>query len=210
MKCKLLVKDNIDHFYDCDYDGIDFAFFIFNGEISLTEELNQPIIFKQLCKLSKESSIILFFHFVALIENKKYLSVMVIDNGRIIGVSDSITAKEFCSAKRQRIYMTSKIKAGIVVDEDIFHTDSVSSLYQNKADIIIFMTAKAVSERYLKAFYCHKFFNDIDIVAAFGNRLCFFGKDTVFGNILNEYNFNILKRCEEREVEKLINPSFEY
>ncbi len=211
MKGKLFVKEDISDFYKDCFDNLDFVLLIYKGEISLTEELKDPIVSRELCKLSKEHSFILFFHFIALIENKKYLSVMVIDNGRIIGVSDSVTSKEFCNSQRQRIYLTSKLKAGIVVDEDIFHTDSVSSLCQNKADAIIFMTANDFSDNFYQALSCHKFFNDISIIAAFGNKLCIYGKNSVFGICEKEYSFDVLSKSKKgRQTKKLKNPSFEY
>jgi hypothetical protein len=211
MKCKLFVEERIEDFLCSNFSGLDFVFSIFPGELSLTQELKEPVVSRELCRLSKENSFILFFHFVAVVDDKKYLSVMVVDNGRILGISDSVTTKEYCVSQRQRIYMTSKLKTGIIVDEDIFHTDSVGCLYQNKADAIVFMTAKHFSDKFFKAFCSHKFFHDIPIIAAFANKICFFNSSFHLGDKGQKYDYKILPAKQPKiQKIKLKSPSFEY
>ncbi len=152
-------------------DG-DIAFFVFNGKISLSEELKNPIITKKLAQLSARRNLLLFVNFVAEVEEKQYLSVMVIDCGKILGVSDCLTDTNFSRSSRQRIYSTTVGKAGVIVASDAHFGGSVSSLFENGADFIVHMSDAPLNKKLLRTLKAHAVFCPLTIFSASSDAFC--------------------------------------
>ena len=95
--------------------------------------MEKPKLTKTLTKLSLDAELILFIYFKAKVKQKTYLSVMVMEKGRILGISDCLSRQDYDSSDNQRIYMLSKGKAGVIVDNDIFYPESARSLFLHNA-----------------------------------------------------------------------------
>ncbi len=150
----------------------DIVFFSYSGKISLTEELKEPTITKRLAKISAIHKQLLFVNFVAGIDDKEFLSVMVIDCGKILGVSDSLTDDNFFKSSQQRIYATSLGKVGVVVGCDLLVGGSVGNLAENGADFIVHMSKSSLDKKYLRALKAHSVFYPLPIFSAFSDAFC--------------------------------------
>lgn len=210
MLCKSFVIDDIHNFDKSKLDKLNMAFFSCEKQISLPDELREPKDTKKLAQLSADAQTMLFVNFIATISDKRYLSVMVIDKGKIIGVSDCLTRKDFFSSNNQRIYMMSDARAGVIVDQDILYAESVRSLFVNNADFIVFMTFENYNRPMAKSLNAHKNFNDLPVLAVFNDCLCgFFDKvikkekeNTIYIDIKeNNYKKNLIKKFSETTFE---------
>lgn len=212
MRCKSFLISDINQLQNYHLLELDIAFVNYEKELSLTEELRNPEVIKEWSDFSGRNKIVVFVHFVAKIEKKKFLSIMVIDNGRIIGVSDAVTKnKEYYESKRQRIYITSLGKIGVVVDDDILYPESVRSLNINGAEIIVSMSKKNFDTNYLNCYKSHNFFNDVLIFGIFNDKLCIFSKDMYIAEKNSSIEFDLIENyCDFSFIKKFENPSYEY
>lgn len=111
-------------------------------EIDMVAELqgNDNII-KHLSTHSKLNHLVTVCLFYATIYRKQYLSAIVIDNGKILGVTDMThrVSAEFYLDRGQcyRIYDSSLGKFGIVVGDDIFFPEVPRLLRLAKADYLL-------------------------------------------------------------------------
>lgn len=152
-------------------DG-DIAFFVFNGKISLSEELKNPSMTKRLAQISAKRGLLLFVNFVAMVDEKQFLSVMVIDCGKILGVSDCLTDANFCCSDRQRIYVTRAGKAGVIVGSDLFFAGSMSSLFENGADFIVHMSHAPLEKKLFRTLRAHLVFCPLTVFSASNDAFC--------------------------------------
>lgn len=208
MLCKTFFCNNIDQLEEADCD---IAFFIFNGKISLSEELKKPSITKRLAQLSYARKLLLFMNFVAEIEDRQYHSVLVIDNGKILGVSDSVTDESYCLSDRQRIYVTHLGKAGVIVGKDVLAADSVRNLFISGADFAVHMSSAPVDNYSLRALKSHSFFYAFTIFSVF-NDAFFVSSRGLFPNLPGS-KVDAELTAPPREGARLtefLQPSFEY
>ncbi|MCX4361978.1 MAG: hypothetical protein OSJ74_01135 [Clostridia bacterium] len=91
------------------------------GLVDMPAELRgETQVFKDMAKYSKEKSIIIAAAMRARINERIFNSVILIDNGRILGVSDEVSpSKGYVGARTVRSYRTSRGKVCIFVDSDI-------------------------------------------------------------------------------------------
>lgn len=208
MICNNFSINEISELWGISIKDEDFVLIYYEKELSLLDELEKPEITKQFAQYSLDNDLVLLVNFVARINAKKYLSVMVIDKGKIIGVSDCLSMKEFHSSESQRIYTTTQGKIGIVVGDDIFILESIRSLLINDADWIVFVTPKNCSNKYLEVLSAHRIFNEIDILAYFKDDKYLYKKNFEHSGKI-EFNFE-KTNFNKNFIKKFIYPSFEY
>lgn len=191
-------------------DG-DIAFFVFDRKISLSEELKNPLITKRLAQISAKRRLLLFVNFVAEVEEKQFLSVMVIDCGKILGVSDCLTDANFCRSDRQRIYVTGAGKAGVIVGSDLFCAGSVSSLFENGADFIVHMSNFPFDKKILRVLRAHAVFCPLTIFSASNDAFCVSSDGFLPKSCGVSVSAEICRAAEAGSAPtKFAPPSFEY
>ena len=91
------------------------------GLVDMPAELSgNTSVFKGIVEYSRDKEVIVVVAMRAKIGKKIFNSVMVIDNGRILGVSDEVTPqKGYVGSSTVRSYCTSRGKICIFVDSDI-------------------------------------------------------------------------------------------
>ncbi len=121
--------------------------------------------------------------FISIVDNKKYLSALVVDKGCIKGVSDMISKEPFykehtlSTVRAQRIYMTSQGSIGIILDGDIKSPDCVSSLIRRGASTLFFLTLSPylpIIKRYLDA---QALLNNITFAGTFADKWFIYNKE---------------------------------
>ena len=103
------------------------------GVVDLPAELNgSSHIFRDMIILSKDKSIILVASMRAKINDRLYNSSILIDNGRVLGVSDEIfPIKGYEKGSIVRSYLTSRGKVSIFVDSDICYPQLWQSCFES-------------------------------------------------------------------------------
>lgn len=143
-----------------DYAKCDCILGTFTQPVDLQKENVCPAFFRKITRFSSLTMSLMIVCFVAAIEDKRYLSALVVDKGCIKGVSDMISAQPFfteyalTSARAQRIYMTSQGRVGIILDGDIKSPDCVTNLLRRGASTLFFLTLtnyQPLIKRYLDA-----------------------------------------------------------
>ncbi|HHT84030.1 MAG: hypothetical protein ACOYEC_03275 [Christensenellales bacterium] len=212
MRCKSFFVNDLNSFNAQKLSALDMAFFVYPHSISLDEELEKPKLTKTLTKLSLDAELILFIYFKAKVKQKTYLSVMVMEKGRILGISDCLSRQDYDSSDNQRIYMLSKGKAGVIVDNDIFYPESARSLFLHNADYIVYMTFERHNFQAVKTINAHRAFSALPVYAVFGDCLCYFAGNFVKKNaeelLISESGKNT--RIPSRVLHKFASPTFEY
>ena len=91
------------------------------GLVDMPAELNgKTHIFRDMVEYSQDKGVIIVVGMRAKIGEKIFNSVMVIDNGRVLGVSDEIyPQKGYVGSNTMRSYETSRGKICVFVDSDI-------------------------------------------------------------------------------------------
>ncbi len=210
MLCAAFRIADIFTFDTAKLNNLDMAFFIYDKEISLSNELIEPLDTRHLARISQTKSIVLFIHFVALIKDKRFLSVMVIDKGKIIGVSDCLSRSDFCSSNIQRLYLTSQGKIGIVIDKDIFIAESVRSHYINDADYIVFMADQCYNADFARILYAHRVLSQVPIIGVFNDCIYCYSRAIQKKDINEIVYMKYYKRtCNLDLIGRFNNPSIE-
>ncbi len=144
--------------------------------VDLQKENTCPAFFRKITRFSSLTMSLIIACFVAIIEDKRYLSALVVDKGCIKGISDMITAQPFfteyalASARAQRIYITSQGRVGIILDGDIKSPDCVTNLLRRGASTLFFLTLanyQPLIKRYLDA---QTLLNNITIAGTFADK----------------------------------------
>ena len=91
------------------------------GLVDMPSELSgKTHVFRGMVEYSQDKGVIILVAMRAKIGEKIYNSVMVIDNGRVLGVSDEIIPqKGYVGSSTMRSYETSRGKVCVFVDSDI-------------------------------------------------------------------------------------------
>lgn len=211
MLCKSFKIKDIFIFDTAKLDCLDMAFIVYDKEISLSEELINPLETSHLARVSLFKDVVLFIIFIALVEDRKFLSVMVIDKGKIVGMSDCLSRSEYQPSTCQRIYMTSQGKIGVVIDDDILIMESVRSHYINDADYVVYMTLDQFNNNTARILYAHSVFTEIPILAVFSDCLWCYSKKIERKQNEELVSLNYYKKsCPKELLEKFSKPSFEF
>lgn len=131
-----------------DISKSDVVVFGFNGLglVSYKKELSgETEYFQDLAKLSKQLSCVV----ISGCDTDTYgvfrHSVVVAENGKILGVTDMVHAvdnSEFVASGNYRVYDTKAGKIGIIVGEDLFFPEATAVLTLCDADVIICVCKK--------------------------------------------------------------------
>lgn len=107
--------------------------------VDLESELdgsNEVIL--NLARLSASTHCIFIVATRAVVGNECYNSVIVLENGKILGISDEIFAKpSFCQGNCLRCYNTSKGRIAIIVGGDFYYPQVWQKCVDGKADFIL-------------------------------------------------------------------------
>ena len=135
-----------------DLSGSDLVVFGFNGLglVSYKKELGgETEYFSDLARLSKELNAVI----VSGCDTDTYgvyrHSAVVADRGKILGVTDavySVDESEFVSGGGFKVYETSAGRIGIIVEKDLFFSESARILSLTGADVIVCVYKKVESQ----------------------------------------------------------------
>lgn len=119
------------------------------GLVDLPAELSgKTSVFKDIVEYSKDKGVIVIVAMRAKIGEKIFNSAMVIDNGRILGVSDEVSPpKGYVGSSTVRSYFTSRGKICIFVDSDICYPALWQSALDGCRYIFNLNSAEADNER---------------------------------------------------------------
>lgn len=173
-----------------DLDSIDFRDYLdcdcilltYNAMVDLHKENSFPLVFRKIVRFSSLTLALVATCFISVVDDKKYLSALIIDKGIIKGVSDMIckdpfyTDYNFTSAPAQRIYLTSKGSIGVVIDGDIKAIDCISSLVKRGANTIIFITLKDYYPEIKTYLDAQVLLNRLNIFGAFNDKWFYYKK----------------------------------
>ena len=135
-------RGRITDFYNHTYQKSDVILFGFQalGEVSYERELNgETSYFEEVARLSKQTSSVVVCGCVTDAKGHKRKSAVVSENGRILGVSDMLNVidGEIGSGASLRVYDTKIGRLGVVVAEDLYFPDGISSLALCGADFVV-------------------------------------------------------------------------
>ncbi len=135
-------RGRINDFYNCAYKKTDVILFGFQaiGEVSYERELKgETTFFEDVARLSRQTSSVVVCGCVTDTKGHKRKSAVVAENGRILGVSDMLNVidNEVGSGASLRVYETKIGRMGLVVAEDLYFPDVISSLAICGADFIV-------------------------------------------------------------------------
>lgn len=117
-----------------------FVFGFQSGEVSYEKELKgETGHFEELALLSKERNAVVVCGFVTDTRGLKRKSVLVAENGRILGVSDmlNILDGEWNAGACARVFETKKGRMGVIVAEDLYFFEVVKALTVAGCDFIV-------------------------------------------------------------------------
>lgn len=135
-------------------------------KVDLVSELEgKTITLKKLAIWAKDYQLIIVAGIDAIINEDTYCSAVVIDNGKILGISDMthILSGEYCRGNSLRLYDTSAGLLGIIIGDDIFYPECVRALTLSGAKMLIYIANKkstrkamisASSASMLNGIYC--------------------------------------------------------
>ncbi len=141
MRICFVSKGNVDSLRE-NIEEFDLLLFGFNGlsEVSYEKELKGDTrFFERVATLSKERRCVLVSGCVTDTRGHKRKSAVVAENGRILGVSDTLYAIDGdcgCGAEL-RVYETTIGKMGVAVAEDIFFPESLRAMVTCGCDFIV-------------------------------------------------------------------------
>ena len=118
-------------------------------------------IFVDLCTLSYDLGCTVLCGADTDVYGIKHKSVIVVDKGRLIDVSDMVNAPEgYDRGSSYRTYSTSAGKLGVIVDGDIMYVESAKTAALNHADMIINIVDKNIDNKQILAARASGLFND--------------------------------------------------
>lgn len=137
------------------------------GNLDLIEELKgNTNIIRIIAKISAKNKVVAIAGINATLYKRIYRSAIVVDNGKILGISDMIHTLEkgFDGGKSLRVYDTSAGKLGVIVGDDIFFPECIRALRLSGADTIFHITPKKCYTQQL-AVSANAFFNGMNILS---------------------------------------------
>ena len=145
-------------------EGVDITLFGFNGvaEVDYEKELKgETSYFEEAARLSKRDKNIVIFGCITNTHGHKRKSVAVVENGRILGVSDMLHAIDGeCSAGANlKAYETKIGKVGIIVAKDLYFSETLKALALCGATLIICPFDRGITplERAYVCVYAHAY-----------------------------------------------------
>lgn len=114
--------------------------FLAREEVSYERELKgETRFFESVATLSKQRQAVVAFGCVTDAKGFKRKSVVVAENGKILGVSDMLNALdgEVGSGAALKVYETGKGRMGVIVAEDLYFPETVKTLSVCGSDFIV-------------------------------------------------------------------------
>lgn len=142
MEICFVSRGRVSDFYNHAYKKADVIVFGFQaiGEVSYERELKgETAFFEEVARLSRQTSSVVVCGCVTDTKGHKRKSAVVAENGRILGVSDMLNVidNEVGSGASLRVYETKIGRMGVVVAEDLYFPDGISSLALCGADFVL-------------------------------------------------------------------------
>lgn len=142
MNICFVSRGRIEDFYEHGGEKADVILFGFQaiGEVSYESELKgESSYFEEIARLSMQTSSVVICGCVTNAKGHKRKSAVVAEQGRILGVSDMLNVidGEVGSGANLRVYDTKIGKIGVVVAQDLYFSEAISSLALCGADYIL-------------------------------------------------------------------------
>lgn len=151
-----------------------------------------PEVIKIVRYLSESNDCVVMLCAKLIIEDDRYYSVIVFDNGKLLGIADAISEANFMQGKTQKIYAIKDKKIGVSVGCDFLQA-SVDNQYLCGADIVIHICNEDFDKRYYRAIKARSGFN-------MGKFISIYKTDVfVFDNYLKKFNVEDSINIEIRE-----------
>lgn len=141
------------------------------GNLDLIEELKgNTNVIRAIAKVSADSKTVAVAGINATLYQRIYRSAIVIDNGKILGISDMVHTLEigFDSGRSLRVYDTSLGKFGVLVGDDIMFPECARALRLQGAEMIFHITPKKSYSQQI-AVSANALFNGIPILTVSRN-----------------------------------------
>lgn len=122
------------------------------------------------------------------IEGEKFLSVMVIKNAELIGVSDCISNDMYTQGRALRMYDVCKVRTGISVDKDFLYSGA-GNFFNAGAGMVIHFTLNELNKEYFGAYKSHMRLTDGFFIGLFKDCL-----------LVGDKIIKILPQGEETEI----------
>ncbi len=205
MKVCAVTEDSLNKVWQEDFEKIgnpDIIVFGFNGLglVSYKKELSgETEYFSDLAKLSKQLSSVVICGCDTDTYGVFRHSCVISDSGKILGVSDmlySVENSEYAPGGNLRVYQTSKGRIGLVVGEDLFFSDVVSTLSVCDAEFIVCIFKEIDSNMPTVVARALSYCNGVDIMLVSKNQFCYTeasGKIKIFSRsniVKTESDFN--------------------
>lgn len=164
MKVQCISKGNLHSFKERGAESADVFLFGFNGvgEVSYEKELKgESVFFEDVALLSKTHQSIVVCGCITDTRGHKRKSAVVAENGKLLGVSDMLHVIDgaWGSGAHLGVYPTKKGKMGVLVAEDLYFPEAISSLALCGSDFILCPFGKlssALESVYLRT-YAHAY-----------------------------------------------------
>ena len=150
MKIRFVSRGRLREFRE-NYEGVDEELLLFGfdgmGEVSYEKELkNESDEFEKIALLTKTSKGVAVCGCTTDTRGLKRKSAVVAENGKLIGVSDTLHAVdgEVSAGAALRVYETKLGKMGLVVAEDLFFPEVMQALSLCGSDFIVCVFGPAV------------------------------------------------------------------
>ena len=164
VKIGFVSENTLSAFAEREAESAELILFGFNGvgEVNYEKELKgESVFFQSVALLSKKQKNVLACGCITNTRGHKRKSVVVAENGRLLGVSDmlhSIDGEWGCGANL-RVYETKIGKMGVLVAEDLYFPEAVRSLVLCGSDFIFCVSDEcenALKTSYIRT-YAHAY-----------------------------------------------------
>ena len=142
--------------------------------IDLVRELEgEDDVLKRLALYSRDRQITIVAGIEASIYRRKYLSAVVIDKGKIMGISDMTHESDegniYNLGSSYRVYKTSAGALGIVVGNDLFYPEVFRTLKRSKSEAILTLAGGILQDKAKMTLKAMAFLNGITLLGVVNN-----------------------------------------
>ena len=143
--------------------------------INLVDELDMySDILRRMSEYSRRMDIVIICGIVARVYRREYLSAVVIDRGKILGISDMTHRvhgdMHYNLGASYRMYKTSLGTFSIVVGDDVYYPEVVRALSSEKSDAIVILAGEKSDERLKKVISTHSYLCGISVICLSDGR----------------------------------------
>lgn len=122
--------------------------------ICFADEIGVPVFLRATMEVGRVRKIDILLHSRVIIDGEDFLATFFIHNGKISGISESLTNEKYARGNALRTYKIGGIRAGLVIDSDMLHS-GVDNLFYSGAKVLFHNSLGDFNSDYFGAYKSH-------------------------------------------------------